>query len=223
MLYDMEVARQRGAYARSPFFEEDLGARVDRLRQGAGPARVLDFEAVANPPPVPSRQSADYVNAQLAYDMAYGSPRVPPRTREAGYYMNPPPPVPPRTREAGYANRHPLAARIKYKLLRKGAALNRRLERLEAQRGSGKYRNSDGSVRRQAIRLPGGGSYTIPLWEAQVKSVKNQMEAMQEDVTAFGLAKYLLNKVPAPPNSYSGRIESLKMQNAGTAVLQGDL
>lgn len=135
--------------------------------------------------------------------------------------------VPPAAR-ASYGRRKPMASRIKYNLLRKGYGLFRKYEKLAQQGNSGKYINNDGSVRKQYVRLPGGGGQVMPLHQAQLRSVKRKMGALSQDVKGFGFGNYLLNQVTSPPLDYQlqhrvGKNHVLDMDKAfriGSLVLK---
>lgn len=155
-----------------------------------------------------------------------------------------PPPVPPRTAAAGYAPampprpaaglrfipvvapvqaprvRHPMAARLKYKLLRRGSALLTRLNKLEAMQNSGRFIKDDGTPRMQAVKIGKKRSIVKSLYDAKRESILREMEDMRQDVAAFGLGRFLLQKVPDPPENYSQSLKSLEMQTRGTSVLR---
>jgi hypothetical protein len=149
-----------------------------------------------------------------------------------------PPPLPPRTFEAGYRPavpmrrlpivppvqapvvRHPMAARLKYKLLKRGSALLTKLNKLEGMQNSGRFIKDDGTPRLQAVKVGKRRSVVKSLYDAKRESILREMEEMRQDVAAFGFGRFLLQKVPDPPENYSHSLRNLEMQTRGTAVLR---
>lgn len=127
--------------------------------------------------------------------------------------------------------KHPMASRIKYKLLKKGYGLYSRLRKLEAERNSGAYINKNGSVKMKYIRHGGrrkdGPGERVPLFEAKRNSILRQMQELKDDVTPFGFGNFILNNVDEPPIGYqlqqrgpNGQpIDLFAQMQAGAAVL----